>query len=270
MAATTDSTASVWSWSYLGDQLATALLNPIRAFRPRYLPLLMVYFAYGALGLIAAAQVEILSGRVPAPPPTTRGPSPARDRSPFEPAVPLETFGFGMIGYGSWLARDTFQAVLGNSQAPMLGAGLHLREGDFFLEASVERFEKTGTRVFVADGHVFTLGISDTVRIIPIALTVGYRRAGRYVAPYAGGGVGTYLYKETSDFAESADDVSDHFTSYHVLGGVELLSRAIVHAAFELQFTTVPNALGASGASAAFNEHNLGGIRGRVKILVGR
>ena len=28
------------------------LLAPIRAFRWRYLPLLMVYFAYGALGLI--------------------------------------------------------------------------------------------------------------------------------------------------------------------------------------------------------------------------
>jgi hypothetical protein len=56
MVATTDSTVSVWSWSYLKDQLATALLNPIRAFRPRYLPLLMVYFAYGALGLIAVAE----------------------------------------------------------------------------------------------------------------------------------------------------------------------------------------------------------------------
>jgi BT1 family protein len=54
MAATTMTT--VWSPSYLKAQLATALLNPIRAFRPRYLPLLMVYFAYGALGLIAVAE----------------------------------------------------------------------------------------------------------------------------------------------------------------------------------------------------------------------
>ena len=53
MAATT---TTVWSPSYLKAQLATALLNPIRAFRPRYLPLLMVYFAYGALGLIAVAE----------------------------------------------------------------------------------------------------------------------------------------------------------------------------------------------------------------------
>ena len=36
--------------------LETALLNPIRAFRPKYLPLLMVYFAYGSLGLISVAE----------------------------------------------------------------------------------------------------------------------------------------------------------------------------------------------------------------------
>jgi MFS family permease len=48
--------ASVWSRAYLFDQIEKALLNPVRAFRPRYLPLMMVYFAYGALGLIAVAE----------------------------------------------------------------------------------------------------------------------------------------------------------------------------------------------------------------------
>jgi hypothetical protein len=41
---------------YFARRLETALLNPIRAFRIRYLPLLMVYFAYGALGLIGVAE----------------------------------------------------------------------------------------------------------------------------------------------------------------------------------------------------------------------
>lgn len=39
----------------LRGRLTRALLAPIRAFRPQYLPLLMVYFAYGALGIIAVA-----------------------------------------------------------------------------------------------------------------------------------------------------------------------------------------------------------------------
>jgi MFS family permease len=48
--------ADVWSRDYLVAQIENALLNPIRAFRPRYLPLMMVYFAYGALGLITVAE----------------------------------------------------------------------------------------------------------------------------------------------------------------------------------------------------------------------
>src|SRR5262245_35914442 len=41
---------------YWREQLETALLAPIRSMRLAYLPLLMVYFAYGAMGLIAVAQ----------------------------------------------------------------------------------------------------------------------------------------------------------------------------------------------------------------------
>jgi hypothetical protein len=41
---------------YWRQQIENALLAPIRAFRLSYLPLLMVYFAYGAMGLIGVAQ----------------------------------------------------------------------------------------------------------------------------------------------------------------------------------------------------------------------
>ena len=39
----------------LSEKIQEALVAPLKAFRPRYLPLLMVYFAYGALGLVAVA-----------------------------------------------------------------------------------------------------------------------------------------------------------------------------------------------------------------------
>ncbi|MGB6428561.1 MAG: hypothetical protein WBF11_10700 [Methyloceanibacter sp.] len=38
------------------DKLRAALITPVRAMRLRYLPLLMIYYAYGALGLITIAQ----------------------------------------------------------------------------------------------------------------------------------------------------------------------------------------------------------------------
>lgn len=43
-------------WQRMRDRLEAALLSPVRAFRLRYLPLLMVYFAYGALGIITIAE----------------------------------------------------------------------------------------------------------------------------------------------------------------------------------------------------------------------
>ena len=50
MAATQAADAPYWR-----DRLEKTLLAPIRALRPAYLPLLMVYFAYGATGLTGIA-----------------------------------------------------------------------------------------------------------------------------------------------------------------------------------------------------------------------
>src|SRR5262245_65457997 len=41
---------------YWRAQIERALLAPVRAMRREYLPLLMVYFAYGAMGLTAIAE----------------------------------------------------------------------------------------------------------------------------------------------------------------------------------------------------------------------
>ena len=38
------------------ERLKAALVAPVQAMRLRYLPLLMVYFAYGALGLVGIAE----------------------------------------------------------------------------------------------------------------------------------------------------------------------------------------------------------------------
>jgi len=43
-------------FGYVKEALRRALGAPVKAFRIAYLPLLMVYFAYGALGLVAVAQ----------------------------------------------------------------------------------------------------------------------------------------------------------------------------------------------------------------------
>jgi len=50
---------TIITWPSAGrilERLEAAILTPIRAFRLHYLPLLMVYFAYGALGIITIAE----------------------------------------------------------------------------------------------------------------------------------------------------------------------------------------------------------------------
>jgi|SRR5581483_2960694 len=182
----------------------------------------------------------------------------------------VAVYGFGDFSEGVWLARRSFAAVFGRSDAPMFGGGVRLDFRTWYLEGTVERFEKTGQRVFVSDGSVFPLGISDTVRVVPLSATIGYRREGRRFTPYVGGGVGRYLYQETSEFANPSENLDEGFTSYHAVGGVVFPGGPWVKPAVEVQFTTVPNALGSVGASAAFDEHNLGGVQVRVKVLIGR
>jgi opacity protein-like surface antigen len=271
---------------------AGTILDVVRSDTDWYFVLIPPeYGGRGEVGRIAAPAVTVLAGgtTVPRPAPTPPAPAPTRPPerpTPTQPAnrprapgpqanrtartTTTEVFGFGDVGYGSWLAHDTFKAVLGSSQAPMFGGGVQVRFRSLFVEGSIERFQRTGARVFVYGGDVFNLGIADTVRIIPITATVGYRHAGKRVTPYVGGGIGTYLYKETSDFADPSENPSEHFTSYHVLGGVEFVNRSPVRVGLEVQYITVPNALGTSGASAAFNEKNLGGTQVRLKVLVGK
>ena len=52
----TASSAEIPKERTLRDKIKGALVTPIRAMRLRYLPLLMIYYAYGALGLVAIAE----------------------------------------------------------------------------------------------------------------------------------------------------------------------------------------------------------------------
>ena len=137
----------------------------------------------------------VLSGQV----------TPAAPRRPF---VAVR----GVLGAGltHFISDKTFKAVFGDARGvTWLGAGQLLFRGGMFAEVSVERFRRTGQRVFVFEGNVIPLGIADTVTITPITVAGGYRfvRSGSRVTPYAGAGIGSYALREESDFAEDSDNV---------------------------------------------------------------
>jgi hypothetical protein len=203
------------------------------------------------------------------PPAGTRPPAPLRSQ--------LSIRGFGDIGLTRFAATETFKATLGSSTGTFFGGGVEVvLPQHIFFNMRLSRFEKTGERVFVDEGEVFPLGIEMTVGITPVELTGGYRfeprGRTRTVIPFVGGGVGWHRYSETSDFAQTGDNVEERFTGYHALGGVEFRMSRWFGVTGEAQWTTISNALGTevSSASEAFGESNLGGFGFRVRFVVGR
>ncbi len=224
-------------------------------------------------GFIAVSQVELVSGTLPAPapqgaPPSARGQQPAdAGRQPTSaPVTGLR--GFGQVGYGWMTAHDSFKAIFGSPWWVWYGGGGQYVFGSgLFVEGSADFFKRSGTRVFVVDDEVFDLGIRNTITMLPVAGTVGYRFSGTSATPYVGGGVGLQLYREEFEFAASGEDVDRHFARYHALGGVEFRLTARLASAIEVQYTHVPNDF--AGLADVFDEHNLGGLQVRGKLLFG-
>jgi opacity protein-like surface antigen len=223
-------------------------------------------------GFIAISQVELVSGTLPAP--ATRGaPQAAAGQPPANAGrsaiASIAGFrGFGQVGYGWMTAHDSFKAMFGSPGWVWYGGGgqFVFRSG-LFVEGSADFYRRSGTRVFVVDDEVFDLGIRNTITMLPVAGTVGYRFSGNTATPYVGGGAGLHLYREEFEFATSGEDIDRHFASYHALGGVEVRLSPRLASAIEVQYTHVPNDF--TGLADVFDEHNLGGLQVRGKLLFG-
>ena len=258
-----------------------------------------------ALVLLLTASPGTAQEPSPAPPTTPTLPAPEDERPPApaepldprpedaqepapaeEPDAPPRRRGpaitarvSGLAGFQSFTATDSFKAVLDTSSGPVFGGGAGLLFGrSLFVDVMVTRFSADGTRVFVTDGgEIFDLGIDTRVTVTPIDVSVGWRFAGtprlgptgrpRFRAvPFAGGGFGVQQYEETSEFAESGDDVSDTHGSYHVLGGVELPFTRHLGVTADVLYRWVPDAIGQAGVSAVYDETDLGGAQVRFRF----
>jgi opacity protein-like surface antigen len=182
--------------------------------------------------------------------------------------------GFGDAGITLFSATQSFKAIFGQRSGPLFGGGVELGlPRHLFVSVAASRFKRTGHRVFVFEGQVFSLDDPATITITPLEVTGGYRFTnGGGLVPYAGGGIGRLKYQETSAHSTAEDDVDRTFTGYHVLGGAEVPLAGWLAAAVEAQWASVPNALGEdpTGVSSTYDEHDLGGFTFRVKIVIGR
>jgi opacity protein-like surface antigen len=195
--------------------------------------------------------------------------------APIDSATPTVVFRpFFVVSAERFTAQETFKAAFGGTIEPMFGGGLEvvLRNG-IYMDATVSRFKKTGQRAFFANGQTFPLGIPLTATIIPIEVTGGYRfklSSWPRLVPYAGAGIGSYGYDETSDFSDPGDDISTRHLGYLAVGGVDVRVHRLVRIAGDVQYTRVTGILGSGGVSKAAGENDLGGIAVRVKVTIGR
>ena len=200
------------------------------------------------------------------------GSMPAQTRSrSTEEAPPVVTFRpFILATLQTFAAHETFKAAFGRATQPFFGGGLDIafRKG-IFVDLTASRFSRNGQRSFVFNGQTYRLGIPLTVTEIPIEVSGGYRFAGwRRIRPYAGGGVGSYNYKETSGFSAPGDNVDVWHAGYLVVGGAEVRVSAWVAVAVDVQWAHVPGILGAGGLSQGA-ENDLGGIAPRIRVIIG-
>ena len=207
-------------------------------------------------GWIHASSIEIVS-QGPAAAPRTSGRTRIR--------------GFGQAGGTLFSAHDSFDTILGNQFGVLLGGGgqVSFRSGAF-VQVAIEQFQETGSRALVAGNQLFTVDIPARITVKPVLFTVGYRSEThpRY-APYLGAGLGWHTLTEESPTLAASDTIRKGKIGYHVLGGAEFPLGRWMSVAGEVQWATVPKALGGSGLSAVFGEDDLGGTSFRFKFLVG-
>ena len=169
---------------------------------------------------------------------------------------------------------EHFQGGIRQIHSYFLGGGLDLafRNG-IFVDLTVSRFSSDGQRAFLFNGQSFGLGIPLTAREIPLELSGGYRFAAwRRLRPYAGGGIGSYSYQETSDFSVLGENVDVRHAGYLVVGGGEVRVNSWLAVAVDVQWTHAPGVLGTGGTSQTSGsgggaETDLGGIAPRVRVL---
>lgn len=226
--------------------------------------------------LITLASAAWLTAAMPADAQTRTQPRPRTTAAPArrQPASSFGVRGFFDIGRTTFAATQSFEAVLGKANGPIIGGGGEVRlPGNLFVSLRGSRFTADGERVFVSGGETFPLGIATTVTVTPIELTGGYRyvRRGWLVVPYGGGGIGWHRYRETSEFAEPSENVSLTARGYHAMAGLDVPVRRWIGAAVEAQWSRVPDAFGddPNGVAQAFDESDLGGVTARVKVVVG-
>lgn len=193
-------------------------------------------------------------------------------RSPKRPpSVPFDFRAYAHLDEVWMSASQSFDAVLGTSSLTAGGVGVDLVDlwRGAFVRAGISRMGGHGSRVFLVDGDVIPTNVPIAVRMRTVELGGGWR----YALPtrptytvYGGVDLLRLRYTEVSDVATDEENAPEGFWGSAIFGGLEVQVWKRMIAGGEVQFRSVPDAIGTAGVSLDFNETNLGGfvIRGLI------
>ena len=170
-------------------------------------------------------------------------------------------------------AQTTFNAVFGSAAESFWGGGVDVViRRKYYVDLAISRMSKTGQRAFINNGQAFSLGIPVRVTLTPVELTGGYRFRFRNsrIVPYAGAGIGTYSYRETSDFAAAGENVDVSHAGFVMTAGAEFRVSRWVAIAGDAQYTKIPDIYGQAGISKDVSENSLGGVAARLRVILVR
>jgi opacity protein-like surface antigen len=139
-----------------------------------------------------------------------------------------------------------------------------------FVDVAVSSMTIDGGRVFIDDGAVQPLGIPREVSMLSVDVAAGWRHVHGRLSPYVGGGVSRLRYRETSEFAEPGEDVTESGTGLLFLGGIDFALSRWVRVGGELRYRRIGGVLGSGGASAKFDEDSAGGVSTALRMSIGR
>lgn len=195
-------------------------------------------------------------------------PSAAQDE---DPSYAIRLFGFGASQ--SFAAKNTFNAVFGDSRGAFWGGGLEVvHRSGIFVDAEISKFSKDGQRAFISNGQAFQLGFPLTASIVPIDIMGGYRYTIRHsrFTPYAEAGATSYHYKESSPSSAASENTDTSKTGFIVAAGVEVKLLRAFEVSGEVTKTRVTGIIGSAGVSQQEGESDLGGFATRIRITIGR
>jgi hypothetical protein len=204
-------------------------------------------------------------------PPQPLPPQPARP-APAQPRFGVR--GYLLFGSVTLAAKDTLEAVANTHRRTILGGGgqvTNIWKG-VFADVAGSQLSVDGERVFIDNRRVFKLGVPLEITMLPVDVAGGWRFSfwrGR-LFPYAAAGVSYLRYEETSEFAQSGEDVRESKAGPLVLAGADVRVWRWISAGGEVRWRRVRGILGEQGASAEFSEDDAGGVHAALRISIGR